>query len=133
MTFGDLKGMVGQTIVYYVVKGCIIKAKKGKVSWGRDYYRNGDSLDLKLVDKLGRCQGYVCHTIYFGNGYYNRGVNVSKSTVYDCGYAKLYLNKEEAYRYVIEKLRKQRQDINKRMLKAQMELYGKKMEISNEG
>ena len=120
MTFGDLKGMVGQTIVYYVVKGCIIKAKKGKVSRGRDYYRNDDSLDLKLVDKLGRCQGYVCHTIYFGNGYYNRGVNVSKSTVYDCGYAKLYLNKEEAYRYVIEKLRKQRQDINKRMLKAHM-------------
>lgn len=52
---------------------------------------------------------------------------MTKSNVYDCGYTKLYLNKEEAYSYIIEKLRKQRQDINKRMLKAQMELYGKKM------
>ena len=49
MTFGDLKGMVGQTIVYYVVKGCIIKAKRGKVSRGRDYYRNDDSLDLTII------------------------------------------------------------------------------------
>lgn len=64
---------------------------------------------------------YIYHTIYYG------GHNMTKSNVYDCGYTKLYLNKEEAYSYIIEKLRKQRQDINKRMLKAQMELYGKKM------
>jgi hypothetical protein len=131
MTFGDLKGMVGQTIDYYEVKGSIIKAKRCKVF--RNRYDNDNSLDLKLVDKLGRCQNYIYRTIYFNNGYYNRGINVSKSTVYDCGYVKLYLDKEEAYNYVIEKLRKQRQDINKRMLKAQMELYGKKMEIKNEG
>lgn len=124
MTFGDLKGMVGQTIEYYEVKGNTIRAKRGKVS--RAYrYGNDNSLDLKLVDKLGRCQEYIYRTIHFNN--------VSKSTVYDCGYTKLYLNKEEAYSYIIEKLRKQRQDINKRMLKAQMELYGKKMETKNEG
>lgn len=125
MTFDDLKGMVGQTIEYYEVKGNTIRAKRGKVSRGYYRYGNDNTLDLKLVDKLGRCQEYIYRTIHFNN--------VSKSTVYDCGYTKLYLNKEEAYSYIIEKLRKQRQDINKRMLKAQMELYGKKMETKNEG
>ena len=131
MTFGDLKNMEGQIIDYYEVKGNSVKAKRGKVSRNRYDY---DSLELKLIDKLGRCQEGIYHTIYFNNfGYYNHGINVSKSTVYNCGYTKLYLDKEEAYNCVIEKLRKHRQDINKRMLKAQMELYGKKMEISNEG
>ena len=51
MTFGDLKGMVGQTIDYYEVKGNSVKAKRGKVSRS-DY--NNNSLVLKLVDKLGR-------------------------------------------------------------------------------
>ena len=131
MTFGDLKGMVGQTIDYYEVKGNSVKAKRGKVSRS-DY--NDNSLVLKLVDKfgkLGRCQEF--NTIYFNGGYYNHGDNVPKSTVYDCGYAKLYLDKEEAYNYIIENLRKQRQSINKKMLEVQMELYGKKMEIKNEG
>ena len=124
MTFGDLKGMVGQTIEYYEVKGNTIRAKRGKVSRGYRY-GNDNTLDLKLVDKLGRCQEYIYRTIHFNN--------VSKPTVYDCGYTKLYLNKEEAYNYVIENLRKKRQNINKKMLKIQMELYGKKTEIKNEG
>ena len=126
MTFSDLKRMVGQTIDYYEVKGNSVKAKRGKVS--RSVY-NDNSLVLKLVDKLGRCQECTYHTIYFDGGYYNHGANVPKSTVYDCGYVKLYLDKEEAYNYIIENLRKQRQSINKKMLKVQMELYGKKMEI----
>ena len=130
MTFDDLKGMVGQTIDYYEVKGNSVKAKRGKVS--RSVY-NDNSLVLKLVDKLGRCQECTYHTIYFDGGYYNHGANVPKSTVYDCGYVKLYLDKEEAYNYIIENFRKQRQNINKKMLKVQMELYGKKMEIKNEG
>ena len=125
MTFDDLKQMEGQIIDYYEVKGNSIKAKKGKIRKSR-YYGN-NTIEFKLVDKLGRCQEYIYHTIYYG------GHNMTKSNVYDCGYVKLYLDKEEAYNYVIEKLRKQRQDINKRMLKAQMELYGKKMEIKNEG
>lgn len=125
MTFDDLKRMEGQIIDYYEVKGNSIKAKKGKIRKSRFY--GGDTIELKLVDKLGRCQEYVYHTIYYG------GLYKTNSNVYDCGYAKLYLDKEEAYKYVIEKLRKQRQDINKRMLKAQMELYGTKMEINNEG
>ena len=129
MTFGDLKRMVGQTIDYYEVKGNSVKAKRGKVS--RSVY-NDNSLVLKLVDKLGRCK-YTYHTIYFDGRYYNHGANVPKSTVYDCGYVKLYLDKEEAYNYIIENFRKQRQNINKKMLKVQMELYGKKMEIKNEG
>jgi hypothetical protein len=125
MTFDDLKQMEGQIIDYYEVKGNSIKAKKGKIRKSR-YYGN-DTIDLKLVDKLGRCQEYIYHTIYYG------GHNITKSNVYDCGYVKLYLDKEEAYNYVIENLRKQRQSINKKMLKVQMELYGKKMEIKNEG
>ena len=125
MTFDDLKQMEGQIIDYYEVKGNSIKAKKGKIRKSR-YYGN-DTIELKLVDKLGRCQEYIYHTIYY------EGHNITKSNVYDCGYVKLYLDKEEAYNYVIENLRKQRQSINKKMLKVQMELYGKKTEIKNEG
>lgn len=125
MTFDDLKQMEGQIIDYYEVKGNSIKAKKGKIRKSR-YYGN-DTIELKLVDKLGRCQECIYHTIYYG------GYNMTKSNVYDCGYVKLYLDKEKAYNYVIENLRKQRQSINKKMLKVQMELYGKKTEIKNEG
>ena len=125
MTFDDLKQMEGQIIDYYEVKGNSIKAKKGKIRKSR-YYGN-NTIELKLVDKLGICQEYIYHTIYYG------GYNITKSNVYDCGYVKLYLDKEEAYNYVIENLRKQRQSINKKMLKVQMELYGKKTEIKNEG
>ena len=125
MTFDDLKQMEGQIIDYYEVKGNSIKAKKGKIRKSR-YYGN-DTIELKLVDKLGRCQEYIYHTIYY------EGRDITKSNVYDCGYVKLYLDKEEAYNYVIENLRKQRQSINKKMLKVQMELYGKKTEIKNEG
>ena len=125
MTFNDLKQMEGQIITYYEVKGNSIKAKKGKIRKNR-YYGN-NTIELKLVDKLGRCQEYIYHTIYYGGRY------ITNSTVYDCGYVKLYLDKEEACNYVIENLRKQRQSINKKMLKIQMELYGKKTEIKNEG
>ena len=126
MTFDDLKQMEGQIIDYYEVKGNSIKAKKGKIR-KRRYYCNDNTIELKLVDKLGRCQEYAYHIIYYGGGY------ITKSNVYDCGYVKLYLDKEEAYNYVIENLRKKRQNINKKMLKIQMELYGKKTEIKNEG
>jgi len=118
MTFDDLKDMEGQIIDYYEVKGNSIKAKKGKIKKSRFYGYN--VIELKLVDKLGRCQESVYHIIYYGEHY------ITKSNVYDCGYTKLYLDKEEAYNYVIENLRKQRQEINRKMLKAQMELYGKK-------
>lgn len=125
MTFDDLKQMDGQIIDYYEVKGNSIKAKKGKIRKSR--YYGDDTIELKLVDKLGRCQEYIYHTIVYGVHY------TTKSNVYDCGYVKLYLDKEGAYNYVIENLRKQRQSINKKMLKVQMELYGKKTEIKNEG
>ena len=125
MTFDDLKQMEGQIIDYYEVKGNSIKAKKGKIK--KDRYYGDNAISLILVDKLGRCQEYIYHTIYYG------GHNITKSNIYDCGYVKLYLDKEEAYNYVIENLRKQRQSINKKMLKVQMELYGKKTEIKNEG
>ena len=125
MTFDDLKQMEGQIIDYYEVKGNSIKTKKGKIRKSR-YYGN-NTIELKLVDKLGRCQEYIYHTIYYGGRY------ITKSNVYDCVYIKLFLDKEEAYNYVIENLRKQRQSINKKMLKVQMELYGKKTEIKNEG
>ena len=118
MTFDDLKQMEGQIIDYYEVKGNSIKAKKGKIRKSR--YYGTDAIELKLVDKLGRCQEYIYYRIYYARDY------ITKSNVYDCGRIKLYLDKEDAYNYVIENLRKQRQSINKKMLKVQMELYGKK-------
>lgn len=121
MTFDDLKQMEGQIIDYYEVKSNSIKAKKGKIRKNMLYGNN--AIELMLVDKLGRCQRYTSRII----------THTTKSNVYDCGYVKLYLDKEGAYNYVIENLRKQRQSINKKMLKVQMELYGKKTEIKNEG
>ena len=125
MTFDDLNEMEGQIIDYYEVKGNSIKAKKGKIM--KNTYYGDKAINLKLVDKLGRCQEYMYRIICYGERY------ITKSNVYDCGYVKLYLDKEEAYNYVIENLRKQRQSINKKMLKVQLELYGKKIELRNEG
>ena len=120
MTFDDLKQMEGQIIDYYEVKGNSIKAKKGKIRNSR-YYGN-NTIELKLVDKLGRCQEYIYHTIYYG------GHNITKSNVYDCGYVKLYLDREEAYKFVLNKLREERREIDKKMYMIQKELFGKKDE-----
>jgi hypothetical protein len=125
MTFDDLKQMEGQIIDYYEVKGNSIKAKKGKIT--KIGFYGGNAIALNLVDKLGRCKENLHRIIYYGGHY------ITKSTVYDCGYVKLFLNKEDSYYYVIANLRKQRQDINKKMLEVQMELYGKKTETKNEG
>ena len=118
MTFDDLKEMEGQIITYYEVKGNSIKAKKGKIKKSGLY--GGDAIELKLVDKLGRCQNYIYHVIY--------GYKITKSNVYDCGYVKLYLDREEAYKFVLNKLREERREIDKKMYMIQKELFGKKDE-----
>jgi hypothetical protein len=130
MVFGDLLNLEGQVIDFYLVKGNSVEAKKGKVH--KSFYYNSNEIQLQLVDKLGRCQPYTYHSIDLRGDYRNE--KPKDASVYAFGWRKtfIFLNKEEAYKYVINNLRKQRQEINRKMLKAQMELYGKKIE-NNEG
>jgi len=128
MVFKDLLELEGQVINYYLVKGNTISAKRGKV---HNYY--GNELQLQLVNKLGRCQQYCYHSIYLRGNHFNKDPKNSSSYRIEYNGSYLFLDREEAYNYVINNLRKQRQEINRKMLKAQMELYGKKMEVKNEG
>lgn len=125
MTFGDLLNLEGQVIEYYFVRGNNVYVKKGRVH--KSYYYNGNELRLQLVDKLGRCQQYTYHSIDLRGNQFNKDPKNSSS--YKVGYnnSYLFLDREEAYNYVINNLRKQRQEINRKMLKAQMELYAKKV------
>ena len=66
MTFDDLKQMEGQIIDYYEVKGNSIKTKKAKIRKSRRY--GDDIIELKLVDKLGRCQEYIYIIQYIMEG-----------------------------------------------------------------
>lgn len=115
MTFGDLKNMEGQIIDYYEIKGNSIKAKRGKVV--RTCYN--DNINIQFVDKLGRLHPYIYYAIYYNGGIYNSGIDVSKSTVYDCGYCKLYLNKEEVCHHILHKLRLEKLKINKKIISIQ--------------
>ena len=130
MVFKDLLNLEGQVIHYYIVRGNIVEPKRAKVHMSN--YYGGNEIQLQLVDKLGRCQQYCYHSIDLRGSYKNE--NPKNASVYNFGWRNmLFLNKEEAYNHVINNLRKQRQEINRKMLKAQMELYGKKMEVKNEG
>lgn len=129
MVFKDLLELEGQVINYYLVKGNTISAKRGKVH--KSYFYNGNELQIQLVDKLDRCNEYCYHSINLRGNHFNK--DPKNSSFYRIGYngSYLFLDKEEAYNHVINNLRKQRQEINRKMLKAQMELYGKKMEVEN--
>lgn len=130
MVFKDLLNLEGQVINYYIVKGNNVSAKRAKVHMSN--YYGGNELQLQLVDRLGRCQQYCYHSIDLRGNHFNKDPKNSSS--YRIGYnnSYLFLDKKEAYNHVINNLRKQRQEINRKMLKAQMELYDKKMEVEND-
>lgn len=120
MVIKDLLDHIGSVIEYATVDGSKIKAKKAKVE------RNGACIYLYFIDKLGRKNGgHISINIsQWGDKpcfeYYTGYWNPKK--------VRLYPSKEDAYRGLIDKLRQQRQEINKKMMKIQMEVFGKRVE-----
>lgn len=118
MLIKDLVNYVGSVVEYAIVDGSKFKVKKAKVE------RSGAYICLHLIDKLGRENGgYInIHLSQWGDNpyfeYYTGDWNQKK--------VRIYPSKEAAYKYIIDKLRAQRQEINKKMLNVQMEFFRKK-------
>jgi hypothetical protein len=137
MTFNDLKQLNGQMIQYYEVCGNKVTPRTAKVR----YNGYGNSLVLMKYDKLGRQTGYdtIIHLSYFilPNGITtpsprNTTKLVGESSMvrnhwYYRGRADIciYLQKEDAYNIVINRLREERRNVDKKMLALQKELYKK--------
>jgi hypothetical protein len=133
MVFNDLKQLNGQMIQYYEVCGNKVTPKTAQVRY------NGYSKQIILqhFDKLGRYTNYdtVIHLSRFilPNGIattssINTNKQVGESSMaryYSCGDRYIYLQKEDAYNRVINKLREERRNVDKKMLALQKELYKK--------
>jgi hypothetical protein len=136
MVFNDLKQLNGQMIQYYEVCGNKVTPKTAQVRYGG--YSN--TIILMKYDKLGRCTNNetVIYLSYYilPNGIViaqSRGatkrVGESSSMVayasWGRGDRRIYLQKKDAYNRVINKLREERRNIDKKMLILQKELYKK--------
>ena len=106
-------------------------------AWSSYYY--SDQIVLQHFDKLGRYTNYdtVIHLSHWilPNGITiasSRGTNkrVGESSMVKTSYwgradRYIYLQKEDAYNTVINKLREERRNVDKKMLALQKELYNK--------
>ena len=129
LTFGDLLSMEGQVIECYEVQGRVVKVKKYKI----ELNYTAETIHLLRVDKLGRAYYDYCTTVPY-NGDCNNP-NLKESCVWLSWYhnSYIFLDKERAYKFLINRLRADRREISKRILDMNMELYGKKMVVKNEG
>ena len=136
MVFNDLKQLNGQMIQYYEVCRNNVTPKTAQVR----YNGSTNTIILMKYDKLGRCTNNetVIHLSHFilpngtSTSYENTDKRVGESSMlkseYSWGYRAdiyIYLQKEDAYNMVINKLRKERRNIDKKMLAIQKELYKK--------
>ena len=108
LTFKDLT--IGEIYPVYVIKGNKVETKRIKPTRGEG------QLVCLFMDKLGRQThdwwGSSCHFTIWDSG------DMKKSSVADV----YFLNKEEALRCIITKLKKQKQDINKKIMDVFREL-----------
>ena len=108
LTFKDLT--IGEIYPIYVIKGNKVETKRIKPTRGQ-----GRLLCL-FIGKLGRQThdwwGSSCNFSIWGSG------DMKKSSVADV----YFLNKEDALRHIITKLKKQKQDINKKIMNVFREL-----------
>lgn len=135
MVFNDLKQLNGQMMQYYEVCGNKVTPKTAQVR----YNGYSDQIVLQHFDKLGRYTNYdtVIHLSHWilPNGITiasSRGTNkrVGESSMVKTSYwgradRYIYLQKEDAYNTVINKLREERRNVDKKMLALQKELYKK--------
>ena len=135
MTFNDLKQLNGQIIQYYEVRGNKVTPKTAQVRYNG--YNN--TIILMKYDKLGRQTNYDT-TIRLSNFILPNGTSTAFSrnttkqvgessmityTSWGGGDRRIYLQKEDAYNMVINKLREERRNVDKKMLALQKELYKK--------
>ena len=118
LTFKDLT--IGEIYPIYVIKGNKVETKRIKPTRGQK------RLVCLFMDKLGRPThdfwGSSCNfSIWNVN-------DMKKSSVNDV----YFLNKEEALRHIITKLKKQKQDINKKIMDVFKELNIDKNAYFNE-
>lgn len=138
MVFNDLKQLNGQMVQYYEVCGNKVAPKTAKVR----YNGYSNAIVLELYDKLGR---YTNHdtVIHLSHWILPNGITTSSSRdtdkrvgessmvknrrwVYDSDRC-IYLQKEDAYNRVINKLREERRNIDKKMFVLQKELHKNKI------
>ena len=135
MVFNDLKQLSGQMVQYYEVCGNKVTPKTAKVIYN-DY---NNRIVLEQFDKLGRCMGYST-VIYLyeyilpsgirttsGRGTQHVGESSMVKDYSAWGRADkyIYLQKEDAYNRVINKLKEERRNVDKKMFALQKELYKK--------
>ena len=135
MVFNDLKQLNGHMVQYYEVCGNKVTPKTAQVRYNG--YNN--VLTLMGYDKLGRYTNYDT-VIYLSHAILPNGVTTSASrgankrigessmVKHSFGYGVdryIYLQKEDAYNRVINKLREGRRNIDKKMFALQKELHKK--------
>ena len=135
MIFNDLKQLDGQMIQYYEVCGNKVTPKTAQVS----YNSYSNSIVLLLYDKLGRYANYDT-VIYLSHSILPNGITTAASRGSDKRVGEssmiktsrwgsadkyIYLQKKDAYNRVINKLREERRNVDKKMLALQKELYKK--------
>lgn len=135
MVFNDLKQLNGQMVQYYEVCGNKVTPKTAQVR----YNGHSNTIILQIYDRLGRYTN--CETvIYLSHFILPNGVTIASSRdtnkrVGESSMVKnhswgradryIYLQREDAYNRVINKLREERRNVDKKMLALQKELYKK--------
>ena len=131
MVFNDLKQLNGQMVQYYEVCGNKVTPKTAQVR----YNGYSNTIILQIYDRLGRYTNcdtviYLSHFI-LPNTSRDTNKRVGESSMvknHSWGYRAdryIYLQKEDAYNRVINKLREARRNVDKKMLALQKELYKK--------
>ena len=135
MVFNDLKQLNGQMIQYYEVCGNKVTPKTAQVR----YAGYSNTVILTKYDKLGRRTNNET-VIYLSYYILPNGIVIASSrgttkrvgessmvtyTSWGGGDRRIYLQKEDAYNRVINTLREERRNIDKKMLAIQKELYKK--------
>ena len=121
MLIKDLYDHLNHTIEVYVVKGYRIYPKKVYVKLNH-FHPNCVSLYTVASNGIITANNQVVPIR--DNTMDKNSIELSASWAKDRKF--LFLTKEDAYRSIINKLREARQEINKKMLKVQMEAFGKK-------
>lgn len=135
MVFNDLKQLNGQMIQYYEVRGNKVTPKTAQVRYNG--YTN--TIILMNYDKLSRCTNNET-VIDLSLCISPNGIVIASSrgttkrvgessmvtyTYWGGGDRSIYLQKEDAYNRVINKLREERRNVDKKMFTLQKELYKK--------
>lgn len=135
MVFNDLKQINGQMILYYEVCGNKVAPRTAQIRY--DGYSN--RIVLQHFDKLGRHTNYdsvICLSEHIlpsgirtisgrGTKYVGESSMVKDYSAWGRADKYIYLQKEDAYNRVINKLREERRNVDKKMLALQKELYKK--------